>query len=284
MTEKNTQASPQSSDNNKTSGFIFGIIGLALGLVVGFMVTNSMNASQQSQTAAQQKSGAPAPVKGDEPLPQGHPDVENVDVEKQVQMAKDFGAKNPDYESQLKVGMYLYAEVHRLQDAKPYFQKAHELKPEEFDPIMQLGNVTFDMSQETNNPALMLEAGQWYEKALKIKPDDINVRTDYGLTFQFRQPPDYKAALDNFEKSLAVEPKHVPTLYNKTRVLIGMKDLKGAEETFAKFKEVATQTDVVNRLRSELDAAKGGTASAAAGADSSKSGATGDTSVKIPTH
>lgn len=283
MAEKNTQASPQSGDNNKTSGFIFGVIGLALGLVVGFMVTNSINASQKAQPTAQQQSGAPAPVKGDEPLPQGHPDVNNVDVEKQVQLAKDFGAKNPDYDSQLKVGMYLYGEVHKLQDAKTYFQKAHELKPEEFDPIMQLGNVTFDLAQETNNSSLMTEAGQWYEKALKIKPDDINVRTDYGLTFQFRQPPDYKTALDNFEKALAIEPKHAPTLYNKTRALIGMKDLNSAEDVFAKFKEVATQTDVINRLRSELDAAKGVTG-AAAGADSSKGSAPGDTSVKIPTH
>ena len=125
---------------------------------------------------------------------------------------------------------------------------------------MQLGNVAFDLSQETNNPKLMVEAADWYQKALKIKPDEINVRTDLGVTYQLREPPDYKAALAEFDKSLAVDPKHAPTLYNKARAFIGMKDFKSAEEIYAKFKEVAPQEELSTKLRAEIDNAKAGKA------------------------
>jgi tetratricopeptide (TPR) repeat protein len=248
------------------SNLLFGLIGLVLGLVVGFMLTTSLN--KQQQAGQQTKAGA---VKDNEKLPANHPDVANVDIEKEVAAAVEFGKQNQDYDSQLRVGSFLYIEARRFEQAKPYFVKAHELKPEEFEPLAQLGNLTFDYSQESNNPKLMEEAGQWYEKALKIK-DDVNVRTDLGITYQMRQPPDYKTAIAEYDKALVTEPKHPPTLYNKARALIGMKDFKGAEEVYALLKAASPQPDLPNALRAEIDKAKGGPSEPAAEA------------VKIPTH
>lgn len=240
--------------NNNLIGFLFLVAGLILGYGVGYVATTSVNQSQPASPASVTS------VKGE--LPAGHPDISEVDVEKEVQAALDFGKQNQDYDSQLRVGSFLYMEARRLEQARPFFQKAHELKPEEFEPLMQLGNIAFDLSQEKGEPKLMEEAGAWYEKALKIKPDDINVRTDYGITFFLRQPPDYRAAIAQYDKSLEKDPRHAPTLYNKIRAQIAMKDMAGARATFATLKETKPQEELIKRVEAEL----------------------GQASVKIPTH
>src|SRR5439155_17121973 len=190
--------------------------------------------------------------------PEGHPDVADANADEEVKKAIEYGKEHQDYDSQLRVGNFLYGEARHMTEAKAYFLKAHELKPDEFEPVMQLGNIAFDTSQETNNPKLMEEAADWYQKALKIKPDDINVRTDLGVTYQLRQPPNYQAALAEYEKSLAKEPNHAPTLYNKARAYIGLKDFNAAEDVFTKLKEASAQPELVTRLRGEIDQAKSG--------------------------
>ncbi|MEW6730291.1 MAG: tetratricopeptide repeat protein [Acidobacteriota bacterium] len=252
----------QNKVNNSLSGVLFLIIGLALGFVIGFMITNSLNEQPASATAK------PGAVKGNEKLPEGHPTVSQAEIEEQVKVATEYGQKNQDYDSQMRVANYLYMEVQRPETAKPFFLKAHEQKPEEYEPLMQLGNICYDTGRDKKDEKLMQEAVQWYEKALKIKPNDVNLHTDLGSTYMFREPPDYNTALSHYEKALAIEPKYGPTLYNKVRALIGLKNLKAAEETFELFKQVSPQQEPVNELRAELDKAKGGA----------------DSSVKIPTH
>jgi tetratricopeptide (TPR) repeat protein len=250
--EEKKQSSSTTGKKTDSSSILFGLIGLALGFVVGLMLTNYWN----SQGSTPGMAGKPAAVKGDEPLPAGHPSINQAGADDEVKAAKEFGEKNQDYDSQLKVGGFLYAEARKLEDAKPFFLKAHELKPDEFEPIVQLGNIAFDQAQETNAPKLMVEAADWYEKALKIKPDEINVRTDLGNTYLLRQPPDYNTALKLYEQTLATDPKHIPTLYNKTRALIGMKNFPAAEETFTILKDAKPSQEVITQLQSEMDKAK----------------------------
>ena len=56
------------------------------------------------------------------------------------------------------------------------------------------------------------EAAEWYQQALKINPTDINASTDLGIAFHYMNDPD--KALAQFDKSLAIDPKHSKTLLN----------------------------------------------------------------------
>lgn len=252
-----------------SSSILYGIIGIALGLIIGFIFTSSLNSNVAGSNATAAKAGSNSkagPLKGDEKMPDNHPKVDEAEIEEQVKAALEFGKSNQDYDSQLKVGAYLYVQARRYAEAKPFLLKAHELKPDEFEPTVELGNLIFDQAQETNNLKLMPEAAEWYEKALKIKPDELSVRTDLGLTYQLREPPDYNTAISYFDKSLAIDPKHVPTLYNKTRSLLGLKKFKEAEEVFNTFKAANPQKEVLTALEQEMDKARK------------------DSNVPIPTH
>jgi tetratricopeptide (TPR) repeat protein len=274
--EKNTPRATesQSTTGNSTNTILFLTVGLLLGLVVGYVFTDSVNKKTPAPGAA--KGAKAGPLKGGEEIPPGHPSVgeEDPEVEKQIQLAIETGEKNQDYDSQLKAGSYLYSQG-RVDQAKKYLLKANELKPGEFDPIVNLGNLYFDLGQQNKDPKMMQQAIEWYEKALKIKPDDLNANTDLGIAYTFLSPPDNKKALEYIDKTLSKDPKHLQSLFHKTRIYIELKDLKTAETTFAVFKENASSNpnqmvkQAVTALEQELDKAKGGGTSK---------------SVEIPTH
>ena len=87
-------------------------------------------------------------------------------------------------------------------------------------PRVQLGNLYFDAERYP-------DAITWYAAALKIKPDDVNVSTDLGISYYYSNQPD--KSLEQFERSLALDAKHAKTLLNVGIVrAFGKQDLDGA--------------------------------------------------------
>jgi tetratricopeptide (TPR) repeat protein len=256
-----TKSATNTTNNSSANGVLFLVVGLILGLIVGGMFTSNTNSSNKQ--AANSKTGKARPLKGDEKMPANHPSVDNEEVEKEIQRAVEAGEKNQDYDTQFKVGGYLYSQG-RVEQAKKYLLKAQELKPSEFEPMAQLGNICFDLGQERKDTKLVEEAINWYEKAIKVKSDDLNVLTDTGIAYTFLSPPNYKKALEYIEKTLSKDPKHLQSLYHKARISLATKDLKTAQEAFNSFKETASSVENENvkaalaSLEEELNKAKDG--------------------------
>ena len=57
-------------------------------------------------------------------------------------------------------------------------------------------------------------AQKWYEDALTRKSDDVNVRTDLGLTYFLREPKNIDKAIDEYQNALKINPSHEGTLQN----------------------------------------------------------------------
>jgi tetratricopeptide (TPR) repeat protein len=91
-------------------------------------------------------------------------------------------------------------------------------------PRVELANLYFDAERYD-------EAIKWYEDALKLNPNDINVSTDLGVCYYYTNQPD--RALAQFEKSLKIDPKHRKTLLNVGIVrAFGKQDLDGASQAW----------------------------------------------------
>src|SRR3712207_7921773 len=56
-------------------------------------------------------------------------------------------------------------------------------------------------------------AEKWYAAALAKNPDDLNVRTDLGLTFYLRQPPNIERAIAEDRKSTRLNSSHANISY-----------------------------------------------------------------------
>lgn len=218
---------------------LFCIVGLLFGLIVGFMFANSVNQSAMVPSA---QPGIP-----NSSLPAGHPDLgaTNGGMQPEVQGAIDLARREPDnFEAQMKAAE-MYYQIQRTEGAIEFLANANKLQPENYEVIVNLGNANFDSGKYA-------EAEKWYSAALAKKQDDVNVRTDLGLTFVFRESPDYDRAIEEFKKSLAVNPNHVQTLQNLTVAYTKKNDGTNATATLAKLETLDGSNPAIAKLREDI--------------------------------
>ena len=120
-----------------------------------------------------------------------------------------------------------------------------EREPGNAEPRVQLGNHYFDGERFD-------EATRWYSAALEINPNDVNASTDLGIAYYYTNQPD--RALQQFERSLAIDARHSKTLLNVGVVRAwGKQDLDGAAKAWQRVIEVAPNSEEAARARQGLE-------------------------------
>ncbi len=219
---------------------LFVIIGILGGFMVGFFYANTVNQSAMAPTqpGVQQNAG----------MPSGHPAVPgaNGGAIPEVQAAIDNARKNPtDFEAQMKAAE-LYYQIQRFDGAVEFLEKANELKPDDREVIVNLGNSYFDAGRYE-------DAEKTYSKALTKKPDDVNLRTDLGLTFLFRDPPNYDRATQEFKRVLEADANHVQALQNLTVAYTKTSEKASAAATLVRLEQVDPANTAIPKLREEIE-------------------------------
>jgi tetratricopeptide (TPR) repeat protein len=112
-------------------------------------------------------------------------------------------------------------------------------------PRVQLGNLYFDAER-------YVEAIKWYGDAIKLSPNDVNVSTDLGVSYYYSNQPD--KALEQFDHSLKIDPKHGKTLLNVGIVkAFGKQDLDGAAQAWRQVIEYAPASPEGQAAKRALD-------------------------------
>jgi tetratricopeptide (TPR) repeat protein len=222
---------------------LFAIVGLLLGLIVGFMFANNVN---QKATSPMQ-----AAVKQNANMPEGHPDINGMNPPaaaasaQQAEAAMEKANQEPDsFEAQVKAAEMNY-QLEAFDKAVEYLTRANKIKPEDYPTIVNLGNAYFDGGKYA-------EAEKWYVAALDKKPEDENVRTDLGLTFIFRDPANYDRAIKEFEVVLAKNINHPQALQNLTVAYTKKGNTAKATETVDKLESVDPTNVSIAKLREEI--------------------------------
>jgi tetratricopeptide (TPR) repeat protein len=236
--------------------FLFATIGLLLGVIVGFTVANTVNQRASVRPASIAENGVQS-----EQLPPDHPAMPSNAVGGQqqggalpeVQQAIQRAKNEPNnFDAQMEAAS-LFTQINRYDDALQYLTQANKIKPDSYETIVALGNTNFDAH---NYDA----AQKWYEQALARKTDDINVRTDYGLSLMFGEKADNDRAIAEFQKSLQKDPNHQPTLQNMVVALSQKGDAAGAESMLHKLEQINPQNPALPQLKARLQGVKGGSA------------------------
>jgi tetratricopeptide (TPR) repeat protein len=236
--------------------FLFAIIGLLVGVIAGFTVANTINQrasvrpasiaenGMQSEQSQQDRPAMPSNAVGGQQQGGALPEVQQA-----IQRAKN---EPNNFDAQMEAAS-LFSEINRYDDAIQYLTQANKLKPDNYEAIVALGNLNFD--------AHNYDASQkWYEQALAKKADDINVRTDYGLSLMFGSKADYDRAIAEFQKSLQKDPNHQPTLQNMVVALSQKGDAAGAESTLHRLEQVNPQNPALPQLKARLQGIGAGSA------------------------
>jgi tetratricopeptide (TPR) repeat protein len=241
------------------SNILFGIIGLFAGLLISFIVTNALNrGGRDVKSANVSRSGAP--TVGDTGRAAASPskDASESVSEDEIRAAIAKADARPDdraLQRNFGLALYQYAsqarEARWLPDAARFLKRAYEADPKDHDLAVSLANVLFDIGQ-SSDPASFVEARKYYQKALEMKPDDADVRTDLGLTYYFGQPSDPQRAIVEYRKSLALDPRHEPTLQNLTSALISTGNHEEAEQRIDELQQVNPSNPALPNLRAQL--------------------------------
>ena len=230
---------------------LFGIIGLLIGLLIGYIGANYLNGSapvtQANSTASSSSlpdhpptggQGADAPANSGAAPSSGGAQGDVVGV---IQQARN----EPDnLEAQLKAAD-LFLQINRKEGALEFYERATKIKTNDFDLLVKLGNATFDLQRYE-------DAAKWYEQALNLKANDTTVRMDLGLTYYLRSPRDLDRAIEIFRVALKSNPRHEKTLQNLTRALIDKGDKGAAAESLKQLEQVNPGNPAIADLRSRL--------------------------------
>ena len=121
--------------------------------------------------------------------------------------------------------------------------------PQDATPRTQLGNMYFDAEKYA-------DAAKWYEASLQIAPSNPDVSTDLAVSYYYSNQTD--KALEQFQKSLAADPKHTKTLLNLGIVrAFGKQDLAGAAEAWNQVVQLApADSPEARAARQALDGLK----------------------------
>ena len=136
---------------------LFGIIGILLGFIVGFMFASSMSQKQQMTNAsmAQNMPADHPPLGGAPNQAGGNPEA----VRQQVTADLEKARNEPDnFEAQLKAAELFYR-IQRYDQAIEFLLKANQLKPTDYNTVVTLGVVNLDAGNFDN-------AEKWYRAAM----------------------------------------------------------------------------------------------------------------------
>jgi len=120
-----------------------------------------------------------------------------------------------------------------------------EKDPKNVAARTQLGNMYYDAGR-------FADAVKWYEQSFALNSKDVDVSTDLAISYYYNKDTD--KALDQLQKSLAINPAHAKTLLNVGVIrAFGKQDLKGATEAWQKLVEVAPQSPEAQQAKQALD-------------------------------
>ena len=169
----------------------------------------------------------------------------------------DANPGNIEFQKNLGIALYRYASTMKkdaalLPDAARLLNRAYEKNPTDKDLTVTLGHLYYDIGYYNKDNQSFNKAREFYQKALKQTPHDVDVRTDYGLTFFLQNPPEYDKAVAEFQKSLQDNPKHEKTLQFMVQALLKQGKTQEAESFLAKLKEVNPNTPNLNEIQAQI--------------------------------
>lgn len=97
----------------------------------------------------------------------------------------------------------------------------------------------------------------WYEAAFALQPKNIDVSTDLAICYFETNQVD--RALAQLDRSLALDARHVKTLFNQGIIRAsGKRDLRGATESWEKVLQIAPASEEARIAREALAAITSG--------------------------
>jgi tetratricopeptide (TPR) repeat protein len=241
--------------NSKALLLTIGAIVLAFG--GGFLIANSINRSEINslRTQLDNARNAPAPDAED---PAGET-LSPQELKAKIAEA-DQNPTNLKYQKNLGMALERYGSAKQdasiIAEAARLLDRAAAIAPDDLDVLIWQGNAASDIGYFNKDNASLDKARGYYEKALAKKPDDVDVRTDLGITYFLEDPPQDDNAVAAFKKALTTDPKHEKALVFLIQALSRQQNYDDARKYLARLRDSYPKNESLPELTARLDAAK----------------------------
>lgn len=241
------------------SNLLYLAAGLLVGLLCGFSLANMVGRSrmERAQTpggTARQDAGKSAGQAASAPANQPTPAI----TEEQIREAIAKTDSRPDdINLQQNFGRALYHYANQTQDPRylpdviRLLKRAQAANPKDRELTIDLANAYFDVGQ-TSDARSFDDARTYYLKALEMKPDDVNVRTDLGLTYYYARPSDPQRAIAEYRKSLRLAPRDERALESLATALISAGQREEAGRRIEELQGINPNNPSLSNLRAQL--------------------------------
>lgn len=236
---------------------LLSIVAIIVSFVGGFLVANALNRNDLASLRAENDRLKNAPTQ----TARNDSELSLSDEEVRQKIAEaDANPTNFNFQKNLGLALYRYAAMKQdsklLAEVGRLLNRAFENDSKDYDVIVTLGNIYFDIGYYDKNNQQFEKSREFYQKALEQKPNDADVRTDFGLTYFLVDPPDYDRAAAEFQKSLQANPKHEKTLQVLAQTFIKQNKPLEAEKFVARLKEVNANNQYLPELESQISTLK----------------------------
>lgn len=216
--------------------YLIGLIGLALGFIISFFLTQNYNKSNAAPAAAAMPSGMAGGAGG-----AGGQQAMMGGVQQIIEKAKN--GPN-DFQAQVEAAK-AFNQIGRVAETADYLKKAYAIDPKKFN---ELGAAGF-LGQYYFEQKDYAEAETWFNRAIKADPKEADLYVALAETYVQREPPQPDQAIAQLQQALGVDPKNGHALGHLVEAYALQKDARGAEETLKRLKE----TDPTNQRLSVLE-------------------------------
>ncbi|HET6277536.1 MAG TPA: tetratricopeptide repeat protein [Candidatus Polarisedimenticolia bacterium] len=193
--------------------------GILFGFLVGYIIAYAVHEPRVKQTAA------PVPAAGN------------------LGMGSVVGAQPPQAGAAAPPGGSGQGEamMDRMMEEIAALKAALEQDPADLPALVRLANLNHDSGQ-------FAEAVELYARALQVRPEDVNVRTDMAICL--RELGRVEDAIAEFRVSLTHDPQHWQTWLNLGIVsLFDRQDVETAAEAFAQVEKLNPGYQDLPRLK-----------------------------------
>jgi tetratricopeptide (TPR) repeat protein len=223
-------------DKNK---YLMGLIGLAIGFIISFFLTQNYNRSNAAPAASVAPSGMAGGAGG-----AGGQQAQQA-MMGQIQQVIDKAKNGPDdFQAQVEAAK-VFNQIGRVAETADYLKKAYAIDPNKFNELGAagfLGQYYFDQKNYD-------EAETWFNRAIKADPKEADLYVALAETYVQRDPPRPDQAIAQLQQALGVDPKNGHALGHLVEAYALKKDARSAEETVKRLKE----TDPTNQRISILE-------------------------------
>lgn len=226
------------------------IIAVFVSFFGGFLLANALNKTEINNIRAENdrlKSAQDNTEKG----------LSDEEIREKIAQA-DGNPSDVKFQKNLGMALYRYAALKQntdmLAEVSRLLERAYANDSKDYDVLVTLGNVYFDIGYFKKDNEKLIKARDFYAKALEIKPNEVEVRTDLGLTYSLVNPPEPEKALAEYRKSLQLNPKHEKTLQFTIQALILLNENSEAENYLSKLKQINPDNQMLPELSAQLAA------------------------------